>query len=185
MEAKTPLELYNGSRKDVPYLSKENPPALDYITFSYLNKVVDAGNRKPFNFDMLNKVRKEHTYEYNYPLFKELVEKELKEKPGTEYHTIFIKYLSRYGFVKGEWIQAASYLIQIPIPYLIKLLLEWIEDEDAPGWHGWSIVLIIAMLSFFKPALMHYGTSIKVRLSVMGEICTRVSLQILGFLMTF
>ena len=172
---KTPIQLFKESRSKVPYLLKKDSGWLNNISFGYLNKIVDAGNKKPFNFDMLNNVHDIHTYEYNFERFKEMVETDLKNNPKTEYRRLIIKYLKKHGYTKAEWVQATSYLIQIPIPILIKILLEWLENDTAPFYQGWLIVLGIGLLSFLKPALMHYGTSIKFRYTVMSEICTRVT----------
>ena len=175
---KTPIQLFKESRSKVPDLFNKQPGWFDNITFGFLNKLVDAGNQKPFNFDMLNNVDHTLTYEYNYNNFKEMVENELKNNPRMEYSQMIIKYLRKHGFTKAEWVQATSYLIQIPIPILIKILLEWLEDDSALFYEGWLIVLGIGLLSFLKPALVNYGTSLKFRYNVMCEVCTRVRLII-------
>ena len=108
MDELSPLEKFNKSigKDESLFVNGFFPNWL----FTYVAKIVDKSKDSPFDFDKLHKTHDEISYDYNYPKFKEFLQKELaKEKPRKIYYIVLDFLFPRY--IVGSTLMAMSYII--------------------------------------------------------------------------
>ena len=48
-------------------------------------------------------------------------------------------------------------IFQIPIPFYIKYLIEWNDDQEAPKWHGYFIAFLLSFSAYTLPLCIPYA----------------------------
>ena len=66
-----------------------------------------------------------------------------------------------------------SYIVQIPIPYLIKEYLDWIADGDSGQLYGWVLTFLVSFITLLKPITYHQGMKLIFRVAIRSEVLTR------------
>lgn len=154
-----PYLLYEKSPyKDIPYMQGH---CFDKILFTSCNKVIKNGQKKSFDFDSLYKPPKEISYEYFSDRIEDLVKKnnQLPKKQQKEFRTLMRLATNPYynlGFIYS----IIAYLMKLPIPILVKNLLEWISDPSADSkegyYYGLGLSLVSFLSTFFEIFLLYY-----------------------------
>lgn len=131
----------NSVNKDKPFIL---PGFWNSLFFSYMNRIVDAGTKKPFDFDM--------TYK---PLDFLVIENLFKSFNATPGKSFISRYLKMMGCsqVMGAITIATGYFSQIPIPILIGKFLEWYQDPDAEFKYGLYYAGFFCLIAMVKPMI--------------------------------
>lgn len=176
-------ERENLSKED----SKPRPPLFDanclsHNWFAHLNKMMDIGGSRPYQYKDLFAVSKDFTMEV-YPEFKAYLNKELslpKQKP-------FLFML--FNFILGEaFLGGLLYFIssgmQVATPILIRLFLIWLQTPDPTRqivWKGYMYAGLLGLIAFLKGIMaqraMEYFHSSAMRMvpTIAGFIIDKIS----------
>lgn len=143
-----PIEKYKKSK------NKDKLIWRDTFFGNYLradtNKLMKEGSTNPLDFDKLFKVQEIFKFKHGYKTATERYI-DIKDKhPRMPLIKIAKKIISKEMFIFNlmKWI---TNIFQIPIPFMIKWLLEWFSDEGAPWWEGYLYALFLAFGAYLLP----------------------------------
>ena len=117
------------------------------LFFQDVSKVLMRGSETPYTFDMLYKVKEEYTFKgigrasYNF----------FKSEGAVTITNIFSP--SFKLFRKSLILNLLTNSIELIIPYMAKLLIDWMLAEHAQGSQGIAIVAATIFLLLFKTFL--------------------------------
>lgn len=143
-----PYILFEKSpNKDTDYMQGH---FLDKIVFTSCKKILNTAQKHSIDFDDLYKPPKEITYAYASPKIENFV-KQNNKKPKNR--RLMFRTLTRltnsYHYNIGFFFSIIPFLLQIPVPILVKKTIEWISDKKAESKEGYLLALILSLISFF------------------------------------
>lgn len=101
---------------------------LSKILFFHLNKIIDAGNKKPYDFDMLYELDDELLYA-DYKGFEEFFNKNKKKYEKDVIKSVF-DYNKKYMWM-GNVIFFFRYFLECSFPLLLKGFLNWFTVDKS------------------------------------------------------
>jgi len=96
---------------------------LNFFFFKYVNKIIRIAKDKTFDFNCLHKLEDELQFKHLYPKFKVYLKKELEKPKQEQIYYILINFLVK-EHVLGSWLISLSYLLQFPIPIVVREYLD-------------------------------------------------------------
>lgn len=171
---KTPIQKFKESplRKAEPM---ETKGLINNCFFLYTNKIINKGKKKQFDFDDLYNIKELLSYDYNFPRIKKLIEERSKKEKHKNFWLLLIDHFRYPLFLLSDFLMAFAYIMQIPFPFLIKIYLDWLQDENASMQTGWILTGICIFFSVLgRPILFHQGLARKYYASTQSEVCIQV-----------
>lgn len=125
------------------------------LFISYVNKLVNCGEKFPFQYSMLFGVREDIQYERDAEGFDKFMQNALVNK---ESFTLFetYHYIKRFMY-KASFLMFLSNMLQIGFPLILKQFIRWLLDEDDTSNWGYFWILILCVVMIFKIVLMRAG----------------------------
>lgn len=144
-----------------PYLLFEKSPNNDreFITRSCLDisfckntsKIMQLGEKNKLNFQNLYRASKSLEYDRASPIIENLVKEDLKrEESKRKGFRTLMRLASGSNYTIGFITSTIPFLIQIPIPILVKGLIAWVGDPGAENKTGYYLALGLSFISFLK-----------------------------------
>ena len=101
----SPIERYRLSEnRDNPLIEKG---FCNNVLYFWIDKVINAGEKKSFNFDDLYKPSDRLVYENTYPKFKEFMKAKLKKDPNSKIYYSVTEYIG-WAYLNGAIITGLS-----------------------------------------------------------------------------
>ena len=150
----------------------EEPGLINFFLFLHINKIVNLGAKKLYQFDMLYKPPSITTHEYNDKNFKDRVLKEFNENQNRSYLVLIL----RHCFKAYLWVillGCLNYGFQVLSPIFVKLFLEWLSEPETEDWHGWVYGTVLIFVSFSKPFFHHKRMLRYHSLVIQSQLVTR------------
>jgi len=164
------------SSKNIDYPLVEKGMMSNWL-FLYLNKIFLS--LTPITLNQLYKTDANLDHKENTEKFISLVEKALSNtavKQPTYLSMIYTHVWSVY--IKGAIMMGLGFLIQIPLPLLVKYFLAWLTT-GAELSEGLYYAAGIAFIGFAKPTLIHQASYYTNSAQLMAEVATRVQISFL------
>ena len=172
--ALTPLQKFKSSKnKDIELQERG---ILNHVLFLFLNKVINSGSERPYDFDMLYKPHEQFTHKYNFKNFTNRLEKAHSGNKSKRFYDILLDHVMYPDYWISDLLLGLCYIIQTPVPWLAKKLIEWIEDPDADARNGWIYAAWICGLVSARLLIFHQGLYMKCRIESQMAVSIRVSL---------
>ena len=128
-----PCVLYENSiNKDTEFLGYGIG---NIVCHSFLNKVLDQGLKRPFNFDCMYKLPKYLEYTQIEHKTGQLLTPESRQKILEDKKSIFGLYhdLIGFKFKLGVFFAVSSRIMIVLLPVLLRWLIEWLEERGEGG----------------------------------------------------
>lgn len=131
--------------------------------FTNLYRIVEAGSKQPFKFYMLFRHPKSLSYEGDYKNFEKFFQERISglRKSGKKINflDLIFDYLgSNYNI--GAFFSGFRLLVDVFFPILLKQLLNWLQDKNAPVSTGYlwglALVMVVVVKSFFALWAYYY-----------------------------
>lgn len=119
----SPVETFKQTQPQNAYFFEKG--FFNYWLYNFINKAINIGQTKSFDFDMLYRPPDDLNYEQVYPKFVEFYKKSKKTYPKRKFYFTLLKFLGS-DFIWGGSLKIISYVIQIPLPFLIQKYLDWL-----------------------------------------------------------
>ena len=152
---------------------------LSHILFFFLDKVVDKGSKRPYDFDMLYKPHKLFTYEYNHERFNKILEDGINREKPRRFYDMILEHIMFPDYWISDACLGICYIIQTPVPYFAKKLIEWIQEPEIVDHNGWLYGAAICSLVSLRLIIFHQGLYMKSRSEAQLSVALRVSYEIL------
>lgn len=147
----------------------------NWIFYLFISKPIDEGQKRSFDFDMLRRAPDDVNFNEVYPDWILFYQNQRTKYPKKKFYYILLHFLGS-EFYLGSGLKVISYLIQIPLPYLIERYLNWIQDSSASATEGWVITGIISLLALLKPLFFHRAMVYLIRCTMKANISIRAQL---------
>jgi len=157
--------------KGVQFRPPWNP--LNVLFHSHLSKLMEAGLKRPFDFDMLYDVESYFstaTYikDINTVIGRQDIRKNLS------FYSIVKKISSLRHFI-GITLLTIVFSVQVAIPYIVRLFLDWQTDLSQSKETGWALGGTLVLLALSRPVLFLSGYFYIYTSMIRTESGTRVS----------
>ena len=130
---KEPYLLFQNSINKDKYLVEPGFFKQTFIT--YTNKLVNIGRKTPLQFEHLFKMSDDLKYQYNSQESEKMIKKYQDQliKGKLSFTDIVFKLIRKTGFISQNVAYCLAYFSQIPVPLIIKFLLQWLETNYEEG----------------------------------------------------
>lgn len=131
------------------------------IFLTYPNKIVEDGNKFPYQEKMLYKLGEEYDMETESKKLKIYMDKILAKKKNFSFWDIF-----NFGGSDLKWacgLELLANLLQISSPVLLKSFITWILTPNADKNEGYFLIGIYFLLSLLRTYLAHWAQGILAR----------------------
>ena len=163
--------------KNVPKKSKgqlEEPGFFKRWFFLFTNKLINLGATKTITsedfWDCLPIINNDKNVAGLQAI--------IKKHPKASFYEQIKKHINFPYFFPGDFFMALAYIMQIPIPYLIKSLLDWLEDPIALSWHGWAFTAGLVICGMGRPVSFMQGFYLKLISASQLELAIRVKMPL-------
>ena len=116
------------------------------LTFSHLNKIIDAGNKAPYSEDMLFGVDKAFKFEAPHARFEAILDSQISRKLSfatlLKYSLPFMAKLSTLCFL--------STILSVLTAFYTSKLIDWLQDEEPYLSEGGPLTLLAVFLIILK-----------------------------------
>lgn len=143
-----PLDKYKKSKNN------QTPIWKDTFWNNYLytesNKLISQALKEPLDFNHLFHIQDVFKFKRGYEKMKTSFKKLRTSKPEISLREIYHKNVKGH-MIKFEILKWIVNIFQIPIPFVIKWLLEWTENPEAPVYEGYLYALFLAFGAYLLP----------------------------------
>ena len=132
----------------IPVKSKGLVPRM---TLSYLNKIVDAGNREKYNQNMLFKVEPHFTFRTAYEKLSELM-----QKSGNKMTWMTIFWFNLDYIIKFSFLEILDNILSLIVAFLTSKLISWIQVSKPDFSQGALLTSLVVLGSLAKVFLYNW-----------------------------
>ena len=123
-----------------------NPSALEAILMSNFSRVVQAGNQKPYQFEMLFKI----PWAFTFSSFKKIYQKRIRKTRKNSIWKLSPISLLKVDLSKSLYVMflmSSCDMACLCLAVTFKPFLDWIGDEEAKSWQVG--IMFVSLLTFF------------------------------------
>ena len=149
---------------------------LSTIFFLYLNKIINLGEKKRFELDMLYKVPNFLKYQDKFPKFREFYTKIFQSNPKVSFFTVILRY-QFWMWMNGSIRYMMPFMFQLFLPMAVKYYLKWLTEVDSSVSDTIGILSAFGLvfISFMKATLTAQAVEAAMSNSIVIEMLIRVS----------
>lgn len=152
MNSKEPYELAeNSTNRDIQFSEQG---LFSKVFHTHLRKIF-KNNSETFNFQNLFEMDKSYTYKQNLKEFKEIEKSEIWEqylKKEKNFLQVIFQLLG-WRYKAGLILDLFGVIFIIPIPILVKELIDWLSQKEDPenknGFFICGIIVIFMVVNYF------------------------------------
>lgn len=136
------------------YLDKYEPWYV-LLMQTWVNKIVNRGCQKPYQYEDLYKLSDDYSTEKTFPIFLEYYLANREKK-----HLFNIMVGFRSGWYVSGWLAFAfNYIILAFAPFCMKKIIGWLADDNADDYVGWMWAGIFSFILLLHSWLIVKGNT--------------------------